>query len=137
MQGLHLGLRMDLADAVVAGDERERCHVEEEAVFDYADDGANLDAVLLDRRWIRGAVEDDVALVGDVDGAVGMMAQLRVEVERFELWRARLERHLVDFDGQREAAEGVVTQLGGRRDDVEAAMQRSRRSSRRRLRRRL
>ena len=36
---------MDLADAVLAGDEREGGHVEEEAVLDDADDGADVGGV--------------------------------------------------------------------------------------------
>ena len=96
-------------------------HVEEEAVFDYADDVAEFCCGFCGvGDCAAGAVEDEVVLVGDVDGAVWVVAQLWVEAEGFELSGDDRQRHLDDFDREWEAAEDRY-ELGGVGNDDEAA----------------
>ncbi len=67
---------MNLADAVLACDQGKGRHIEEEAVFDYTDDatdfGGGFGGI---GDGAAGAVEDDIVFVGDVEGAVGVVAE--------------------------------------------------------------
>ncbi len=115
-----VGLGMELADAVVACDERGGGHVKEEAVLDDADDGADVGGGAFGvGDGAAGAGEDVVVLVGEVGAAVGQFAEGGVEAEIGELALDEGEGHLDDLDGEGKAAEGG-DELGGVDDDDEA-----------------
>lgn len=63
-------------------------------------------------------VEEVVAFVGYIYGAIGMMTELRVEAKRLQLSRNDWQGHLDDFDRQRKTAK-LIGQLAGICDDDE------------------